>query len=120
TNRSGDSEAETELLRGENMRGVVIDHKFRNLSSMRHQRNKRRRADTFSPDRALQPSWKVRDIDVADTNRLRALYAGFPRRVALDRAPISFRQAAPGDETHHVLIVEEQNGSAMARNRREK
>ena len=48
---AGNSEAQTELLLGENMPPVVIDHEFPDQFSLRDQRKKCGRADTFSADR---------------------------------------------------------------------
>ena len=34
--------------------------------------------------------------------------------MAFDGAPVAVRQAPPSDETHHVAVVKQENGGALA------
>ena len=63
---------------------------------------------------SLSSSESSDSADVLEVDRTRICFVPVPRRMAFDGLPVPVRQAAPSDEAHHVAVVEQQDGGALA------
>jgi hypothetical protein len=84
-----------------------------------HDRNESNRCDAFSRNRFLEGIGKTGLANVLEIDRPRISLTPVPRRMALDGLAVPVRQAPPSDETHHIAVVKQQNGSALAGKRGE-
>ena len=63
---------------------------------------------------SLSASERLGPADVLEIDRTRISFVPVPWRMAFDGLPVPVRQAPPSDETHHVAVVKQQNGGALA------
>ena len=111
---------DVDLRFGEVMRPVVIGHEFSGKPAADQDRNESNRCDMFSRNRFLEGIRKSGNANVLEIDRTRISFVPVPWRMAFDGLPVAVRQAPPSDETHHVAVIKQQNGGALAGERRER
>ena len=117
-------DAEAELLRqrqrnvdlrfAEVMRPFVIGHEFSGEPAADQDWNESDGCDVFSRNRFLERERKVGQANVLEGDRTRICFVPVPWRMAFDGLPVPVRQAPPSDETHHIAVVKQENGGALA------
>jgi hypothetical protein len=95
----------------------VVGHELADQPALCQERNERERADAFALDGRPEIAGKLGSIDVRDANDVGIAGIARPGRMSLDRAPVAVGQSPPGDEAHHVGIVEQQDRGALAAQR---
>ena len=68
----------------------------------------------FARNRFLEGIGKIGQANVLEIDRTRISFVPVPGRMAFDGLPVPVRQTPPSDEAHHVAVVEQQNGGALA------
>ncbi len=110
---------DVDLRFGEVMRPVVISHEFSGEPAADQDRNESDGCDVFARNRFLQGIGKLGLANVLEMDRTRIFFVPVPWRMALDGLPVPIRQVSPSDETHHVAVVKQENGGALAGQRGE-
>ena len=75
--------------------------------------------DVFARNRLLKGIGKLGLANVLEINRTRIFFVPVPWRMAFDSLPVPVRQVPPSDKTHHVAVVKQENGGALAGERGE-
>jgi hypothetical protein len=85
---------------------------------IRIQRDERNGADAFAEHRGLEVRGQIRLLHVGDVDGGGVGLARAPRRMTGDRGAVVSAEAARGDELHDAGRVEQQDGGAIAHERR--
>jgi hypothetical protein len=110
--RDGDRDLPVAL--GEDVRLAVIGHELPDHRTGPQQRDEGEAEDAFGDDLLLDPVRLGGVADVAHEDRFRVDLARLPRRMAGKPRPVVLGDAAPRDELHHAMGIEEQDRRAVA------
>src|SRR5690606_12232515 len=111
----GDGGAGVDLPIGEDVRRIVVRHELAGDPAAGEDGDEGQRSYPLSPHDGLQRFGKVGSLfDVGNWYRLGAKIVGLPGRVAVNRLAIVLGQASPSHKPHHVVMIEPENGCAVA------
>ena len=109
-----DGQCGLELVGGEGVRRIEIDHELADEAGIAHQRHEGQRTDAFGFDRARERLGQSGGSKIVDAERLRIALPRRPGRMAFDGLPVTGREPLPGDEAHDTGSVEEQHRGTVA------
>jgi hypothetical protein len=104
---------DADLLLGEGVRSVVIEHELPEQAAGVDQGNERERHDAFGVEHRTKCSHLRIERNIRHQNRFRILRVGRPGTVPVHRRPVCLRKPPPAAEPHDALAVEQQDRRSL-------